>query len=759
MKRVKLYEDFISEANKGKVHRAAKQGSYPAVVVVVQDGKVIHQEPVSTPEVAPATFNVMQEKYPKALIHLEDKTGKRLFSESVVTEEVVYNSSNTKPEAAKKAKKEFGKLLPKPNKGVEPYEFAVVKTKSRNYRLAIKSGSYVAHEFMTNIKDDGILTADIVKKAVANIIKLNPEEFNESVVTEAMFSVKDLKEPGLIWWYNKEGDKAQVTKIDKIDNLNFPRAKDAPKDFDISWGMGTLDDWIEKTGEKNPKVGEVYDIAESVVTEAKNTIGLAFKSEDDYNGFVEFIEDEGGKIFKNIGWDHKTKSWEVIMDTSVLDDIYGEGHPGNKESGWYGALPTDFESVIIEGFVSEAFIGPFVFNDTMSDEELKAMYDGALDGYANWQKGFQHPKAKYKQAYQEIEKLLKKRGVEESVVTEAKMDREKIEGILWDLENSNKLSNPSDPKKKAELIKKLKKQLDSLKESVVNEHSSQDSRELNEGELNSKVAKKLTIGDTIKTDKHTYTITDFGQKANAFRQFQVEDEAGEIYQIQVSLYGSNSIGVGAGRSLNFRDEVLESLVTEAKSQIKRKYGQYKAINVYEKASIRNGVLRFVGKRFVTEDELKMQLTRISEDRGKSIDQRKWLQRNMKYFESTTNRGQNVLTLSKYGSRIFERILKLDTKENKLAINESIGLFKKSFLNEAQDINDPVLIAIIANKYDREKKLAMAIQKKRPLYGKERTKAQDQLWDISQELKDLYDERANLYIDMESDAGEMGMEEF
>ena len=46
-------------------------------------------------------------------------------------------------------------------------------------------------------------------------------EVKESVVAEAMFSVKDLKEPGLIWWYNKKGDKAQVTKIDKIDNLNF----------------------------------------------------------------------------------------------------------------------------------------------------------------------------------------------------------------------------------------------------------------------------------------------------------------------------------------------------------------------------------------------------------------------------------------------------------------------------------------------------------------------------------------------------------
>ena len=78
------FESFnVNEAKLSTVHRAAKKGSYPAVIVVVQDGKVIHQEPVSTPDVAPATFNVMQEKYPKALLHLEDKTGKRLFSESV----------------------------------------------------------------------------------------------------------------------------------------------------------------------------------------------------------------------------------------------------------------------------------------------------------------------------------------------------------------------------------------------------------------------------------------------------------------------------------------------------------------------------------------------------------------------------------------------------------------------------------------------------------------------------------------------------
>ena len=89
MKHIKEYSLFkksLNEAKRSTVHRAAKKGSYPAVIVVVQDGKVIHQEPVSTPDVAPATFNVMQNKYPKALLHLEDKTGKRLFSESVVNE-------------------------------------------------------------------------------------------------------------------------------------------------------------------------------------------------------------------------------------------------------------------------------------------------------------------------------------------------------------------------------------------------------------------------------------------------------------------------------------------------------------------------------------------------------------------------------------------------------------------------------------------------------------------------------------------------
>ncbi len=116
-------------------------------------------------------------------------------------------------------------------------------------------------------------------------------------------------------------------------------------------------DKIKKTADSVEWVKTLYsDMAnESVVTEAKNTIGLAFKEEQDYLDFKEFVaEQPRGSIRKNIGFDSKTKSWEVIMDVKVLDSIYGEGTPSNKESGWYGGLPDDFESVIIESVVTEA---------------------------------------------------------------------------------------------------------------------------------------------------------------------------------------------------------------------------------------------------------------------------------------------------------------------------------------------------------------------------------------------------------------------
>jgi hypothetical protein len=114
-------------------------------------------------------------------------------------------------------------------------------------------------------------------------------------------------------------------------------------------------------------------------------------------------------------------------------------------------------------------------------------------------------------------------------------------------------------------------------------------------------------------------------------------------------------------------------VNEARSQIKRQYGQYSRIQVNETAPIRNKILNFIGNRFVTEEEMKSQLTKITEEVGKEFDQRTWFKNNKRYFESFENRGQTIWTLSRYGKRVFEFINK--PKQEVISESLQIGLFK------------------------------------------------------------------------------------
>jgi hypothetical protein len=130
-------------------------------------------------------------------------------------------------------------------------------------------------------------------------------------------------------------------------------------------------------------------------------------------------------------------------------------------------------------------------------------------------------------------------------------------------------------------------------------------------------------------------------------------------------------------------EVNESEVNEGRSQIKRKYGEHGAIRVNSQAPIRNSILEFVGKRFVTKSELDSHLTQLSEDRGKAFNHTTWFKNNERYFESFTNRGSEVWTLSKYGKRVLENIIK--SKQEKTMIKESIGLFKFATVNESIDV--------------------------------------------------------------------------
>ena len=89
---------------------------------------------------------------------------------------------------------------------------------------------------------------------------------------------------------------------------------------------------------------------------------------------------------------------------------------------------------------------------------------------------------------------------------------------------------------------------------------------------------------------------------------------------------------------------------------------------------------------------------------------------------------------------------------------------EEFLNESwnvsssmnENINDPVLMAIRASRDDRKKEVtAQKERMKKRVYGKRREALEDQLWDISRDLKDAYAERRNIYDDMEAEAGEKG----
>jgi hypothetical protein len=77
------------------------------------------------------------------------------------------------------------------------------------------------------------------------------------------------------------------------------------------------------------------------------------------------------------------------------------------------------------------------------------------------------------------------------------------------------------------------------------------------------------------------------------------------------------------------------------------------------------------------------------------------------------------------------------------------------INDATDMNDPVLIAARAMK-DRvaKEKALKALDMKKRVYGKRREKMEDDLRGITEYIGDLMRERSMLYQDMELEAGQI-----
>ena len=292
-------------------------------------------------------------------------------------------------------------------------------------------------------------------------------------------------------------------------------------------------------------------------------------------------------------------------------------------------------------FLNEGYVGPFMFSDKTSDEELKLMHDAAVSGFANWQKGFEYPKADYKKAYTEIEAILKKRGVKESVNESSTIKISKLSDIdhtrIIKWMNNQFDSNKYDMKKSGSGFEIDIHKLSKIEQEDLMYYLKSQSY------INESVNEGMTFGEIKdKFVENPYGIganaVEFveGKNGNSSMLIFRHDEKHRRDQIESRL---KTLGISpkkmskstADKAYKYRYElilhenVLEETneINEGRSQIKRKYGEHGAIRVNSEAPIRNSILEFVGKRFVTRDELDSHLTQLSEDRGKAVDQNAW----------------------------------------------------------------------------------------------------------------------------------------
>ena len=177
--------------------------------------------------------------------------------------------------------------------------------------------------------------------------------------------------------------------------------------------------YIDMEQEAEPEGGEIADRYGSDLNDIEAKIDI-ISAELEEMGLFESVNEETlkGAIEKEMK-DNKGK-FKTSFPTRDLRQILNTENPEDLPNSIKKVLNRLKKKYKIEESVNEVLIGPFSFNNNTSDEKLQQMYDEALNGYAYWQKGFEYPKSKYKQAYQAIEKLAKKKDIKLESVNEAK---------------------------------------------------------------------------------------------------------------------------------------------------------------------------------------------------------------------------------------------------------------------------------------------------------------------------------------------------
>jgi hypothetical protein len=149
----------------------------------------------------------------------------------------------------------------------------------------------------------------------------------------------------------------------------------------------------------------------SVSQEAYTIHNITKCGQDAAQNFIDDNKLDGKKLAAYVRQHSNSKE-----KYDVRDIIAGTGVGANV--GFKSRFLKQFK----ESVLKEALIGPFAISNSTPDDELIAMYHGALDGFSNYKTGMKFKKSEYKLAYQTIEKILQKKGVAitEASITEAK---------------------------------------------------------------------------------------------------------------------------------------------------------------------------------------------------------------------------------------------------------------------------------------------------------------------------------------------------
>ena len=473
---------------------------------------------------------------------------------------------------------------------------------------------------------------------------------------------------------------------------------------------------------------EGYDSAHSVINEFENDIAPKFESSTklDWDSLIERVNEAGmndpvlmafraAKMKrekelakpkrKPLYGKQRQKAEDQLWDISQeLKELYAErgqllidmeqeaeveGGPIADEYGTnLDVIEIDIQNLIAkrnklemrlaESVVNEAFIGPFVFNDRMSDEELKAMYDGALDGYANYSKGFQHSKSNYKQAYQEIEKILKKRGVivEESAVTEDvlceatvimdAMDPKDKNFLKFLKKNNVDIINAQDAFNGWEITMQGKRK--DLEAVLADDEYGWDDPELAEYIEESAIAGEVNERSINKIQKEWSKVTVMMKDTLAdWKQAEGQEKEDLLTQLKTLTISKNKLEAELDAAIGLKDADVELVGEATMQEIDKKVQKFviKNANEYDYSnqdsafqiylSLKKLYPRLIKESAVTEvnedlkDDLKKYIDKNREEIDNLVDNDAWDKAYMMILndfnvEQETPEGENMITL-------------------------------------------------------------------------------------------------------------------